>query len=109
MAKTISFTYKEKDYLLEFTNKTVKQMSLNGFRVGDLEDNPIVALPDLFAGAFLAHHRYVKRELIDEIYANMTDKEALLANLGEMYAEPIKALTDEPEDESKKVMWEVIG
>lgn len=109
MAKTISFTYEGKDYLLEFTNKTVKQMSLNGFIPGDIESKPLIVLPDLFAGAFLAHHRYVKRELIDEIFANMTDKESLLAALAEMYTEPIRALIDEPEDESKKVMWEVVG
>ena len=74
MAKTLSFTYKDKDYTLEFTRRTIQQMERNGFVASDIETKPMTTLPDLFAGAFLAHHRFEKREVIDEIYSHLTNK-----------------------------------
>ena len=61
-------------------------------------------LPDLFAGAFLAHHSNVKRDKIDKIYKLMGDKTKLISALTEMYNEPIEALLAEPED-GKNVTW----
>jgi len=63
-------------------------------------------LPTLFAGAFLAHHRSTKREVIDKIYESMPNKQELITKLAEMYNEPIAALLDEPEDEEGNVKWE---
>jgi hypothetical protein len=62
-------------------------------------------LPTLFAGAFKAHHRYVKREVIDEIYSKMTNKADLIGKLAEMYNEPIVALIDEPVESSENLTW----
>lgn len=62
-------------------------------------------LPELFAGAFLAHHRFLKREVIDEIYSKMTNKEALIGKLAEMYNEPILTLMEEPEENEGNVSW----
>lgn len=57
-------------------------------------------LPALFAGAFLAHHRFVKRDVIDAIYAKLNHKDELIGALVEMYNEPLMALLDEPEQEN---------
>ena len=65
-------------------------------------------LPTLFAGAFLAHHRFVKRDVIDNIYARMNHKDELMTALVEMYNEPIMSLFDEPEnneDNAGNVSW----
>ena len=62
-------------------------------------------LPELFRGAFLAHHRYVKPEIIDEIFDKMTNKEDLIGKLAEMYAEPILALVEEPEEAEGNLNW----
>ena len=103
MAKTIGFTYEGKDYTLEFTRRTIKQMEDEGFVAKNIDDRPMTLLPALFAGAFKAHHRFVKQDVIEEIYANMPNKDKLIEKLAEMYNEPILALMEEPEDSAKNV------
>lgn len=105
MAKTLSFTYKDKDYTLEFTRRTIQQMERNGFIASDIETKPMTTLPDLFAGAFLAHHRFEKREVIDEIYSHLTNKEELIGKLAEMYNDPILSLVEEPTEAKGNVKW----
>ena len=70
-------------YTLEYTRKTVEAMEKNGFVAADVERKPMTLLPALFAGAFLAHHRFVKRDVIDSIYARMNHKDELIAALVE--------------------------
>ena len=105
MAKTINFTYEGKDYTLEFTRRTIRQMEDEGFVARNIDDRPMTLLPALFAGAFKAHHRFVKQETIDAIYANMPNKDKLIEKLAEMYNEPIISLMQEPEDTAKNVDW----
>ena len=69
MGKQLSFTYKDNEYCLEYTRKSVEQMERKGFKVSDIMEKPITTLPTLFAGAFLAHHRNIKPEVIDEIFS----------------------------------------
>ena len=104
MAKQIHFTYDDKEYTLEFTRRTVKQMEDEGFVAKNIDDRPMTLLPALFAGAFKAHHRFVRQEVIDQIYDAMPDKEALIGKLADMYNEPLISLMDEP-DEGKHVDW----
>lgn len=104
MAKVISFTYKGTDYTLEYTRRTVVEMENRGFVVSDVSDKPMSSLPTLFAGAFLAHHRSVKRDVIDEIFKAMPKKEELIGKLAEMYSEPLETLLEEPE-ESANFEW----
>lgn len=87
-------------YTLEFTRKTIELMEKNGFVAADMERKPMTLLPALFAGAFLAHHRFVKRNVIDAIYAKLNHKDELIGALVEMYNEPLMALLDEPEQEN---------
>lgn len=87
-------------YTLEFTRKTVELMEKNGFVAADMERKPMTLLPALFAGAFLAHHRFVKRDVIDAIYAKLNHKDELIVALVDMYNEPLMALLDEPEQEN---------
>lgn len=105
MAKQIIFTYEGKEYTLEYTRRTIKQMEDEGFVARNIDDKPMTLLPALFAGAFKAHHRFVKPDVIDEIYVHMPDKEKLIEKLAEMYNEPIVSLMEEPEDSAKNVDW----
>ena len=105
MAKTINCTYEGKDYTLEFTRRTIRQMEDEGFVARNIDDRPMTLLPALFAGAFKAHHRFVKQETIDAIYANMPNKDKLIEKLAEMYNEPIMSLMEEPADTAKNVDW----
>ena len=105
MSKQLNFSYNGTEYTLEYTRRTVEQMEKEGFVVDDLKNKPLTMLPTLFAGAFKAHHRFVKREVIDEIYSKMTNKADLIGKLAEMYNEPIMALIDEPAESVENLTW----
>ncbi len=107
MAKQITFEFEGKNYTLEFTRKSIEIMERQGFVISDIVDKPMSTLPALFAGAFLANHKWVKREVIDEIYEQMPNKQELLQKLAEMYNEPLEALMEDPEEnEGNVVNWE---
>ncbi len=105
MAKQLIFTYEDKEYTLEYTRRTVAEMEKKGFIASDITDKPMTTLPALFAGAFLAHHRFVKEDVINNIYMKLTKKEDLIGKLAEMYNEPIMALVEEPEEDKGNVNW----
>lgn len=107
MAKTLEFTYKGKDYVLEYTRKSVQEMEKRGFVAADADTKPMTVLPMMFEGAFLAHHRFEKKEVVDEIFSKMSNKENLIAKLAEMYNEPIMTLLDEPSEKEGNVNWTV--
>ena len=104
MAKTLTFTFEGTDYTLEFTRRTVREMEKEGFVIKSVEDKPVTALPQFFAGAFKVHHKFVKPEVIEKIYASMGNKEDLFGKLSEMYADTLETLFQEPDNE-KKVEW----
>ena len=105
MANQLHFTYDGKDYTLEFTRRTVAEMEKKGFIASDITEKPMTTLPALFAGAFLAHHRFVKSDIIDNIYSKLTKKEDLIGKLAEMYNEPILTLVEEPEEAEGNLDW----
>lgn len=105
MAKQLNFTYDGKDYTLEFTRRTVAEMEKKGFIASDITEKPMTTLPAMFAGAFLAHHRFVKEDIINDIYSKLTKKEDLIGKLAEMYNEPILALVEEPEKAEGNLDW----
>lgn len=105
MGKQLTFTYGETEYTLEFTRRTVTEMEKKGFVASEVENKPMSTLPALFEGAFLAHHRFEKKEVINEIFSKMTNKEELIGKLAEMYNEPIMALVEEPKDAKGNVSW----
>ena len=101
----ITFNYDGKDYRLEYTKQSVKTMEQRGFVASRILEAPMTTLPELFAGAFLANHKYTDRKVIDAIYDKMTDKKQLIETLTQMYNEPIASLMQEPEDSAKNVDW----
>ena len=105
MAKQLIFTFEGKEYTLEFTRRTVAEMEKKGFIASEITDKPMTTLPALFAGAFLANHKFVKQDVIENIYSKLTNKESLIGKLAEMYNEPIMALVEEPEEDKGNVDW----
>jgi hypothetical protein len=105
MAKQLTVTYGGKDYTLEFTRRSVVELEKKGFVAADVESKPMTTLPMLFEGAFIAHHRFVKSDLIQEIFSSISNKEALIGKLAEMYSEPILALVAEPEENEGNASW----
>ena len=80
-------------------------MEKKGFVAAEVENKPMSTLPALFEGAFLAHHRFEKKENIDKIFAKLTNKQELIGKLAEMYNEPIMALVEEPGESEGNVDW----
>ncbi|MBR0161956.1 MAG: DUF5055 domain-containing protein [Oscillospiraceae bacterium] len=105
MAKQLTFEYKGREYVLEYTRDSVRQMERGGFVADDFAAKPMTVLPQLFAGAFLAHHGNVKREKIDTIYGLMKDKKKLIQALTDMYNDTLETLLEEPEEEAGNVSW----
>lgn len=93
--RTIHFTYNNVDYTLGFTLATIEQMERAGFVRGELVSKTATRSQELFYGSFLANHKGIKRKLVDEIYANLKDKEGLLTALLEIYDEAADSLMEE--------------
>lgn len=106
MAKQLNFEYKNKEYTLEYTRESVKQMEREGFVAAEITSKPMLTLPKLFAGAFKAHHKFdVKQKQIDEMFDLFTNKFALVEKLAEMYTEPMETLMDDV-DEGNAIKWD---
>ena len=67
MSKTITFSYKGKDYTLEFDRKQVERMERSGFSIQNFDNATITSTYQLFNGAFQKHHRNIKSELTEEM------------------------------------------
>lgn len=114
MATKITVTYKNENYVLEYSRLTASAIEKQGFVLDELTSKPNIMIPLLVHGAFLKHHRELKQKLIDEIYANVINKtgkeneEGFIGVLSEMYAETISSLTDENAvDEGNAATWTV--
>lgn len=108
MGKFLKFEFNSKEYTLEYTRESVKQMEREGFVAGDILSKPMLTLPKLFAGAFKAHHRFdAKQKDIDKMFELFTNKQALVEKLAEMYAEPMETLMDDDNiDAGNAIAWE---
>jgi len=102
----INFEYEGKSYCLEYTPDTVKQMEASGFNVNDMGDKPATRIEQLWAGAFLEHHKRTSSYVIREMYKRMKDKDKLLQKLAEMYNNALRyLLPDADEDDEGNVEW----
>lgn len=102
----LTFTFDGIDYTLTYTRKTIMEMENKGFIASELQEKPMTVLPELFAGAFLAHHRHTRRDIIDKIYSKMTNKSELIRTLSDMYNEPILTLIEDPDENAEgNVTW----
>lgn len=106
MAKTITLTYKGVNYTLEYTRRSVEQMEKNGFDIQAIDSTPFTSIRLLFRGAFLAHHRNIPVEILDEIYAQIPNKEKFIETLISMYADPLDTLMAEPDGDEGNASWE---
>ena len=114
MSTKITVTYKNDDYVLEFSRATATAIEAQGFVLDDLSAKPATMIPLLVYGAFMKNNRGIKRSLVDEIYANLVKKigdeneEGFIGALAEMYAETVSTLTDDTHvDEGNAATWKV--
>lgn len=105
MAKHIILTYKDKDYTLEFTRDSVRAMETGGFDISRIDSAPITMIPRFIAGAFKANHPQLKKDKIEEIYSQVSDKSKFIECLAEMYNETVESLTSDNEDSEGNSEW----
>lgn len=98
----IQFSYKDRDYTLEYTRTTARQMEAAGFVLDDLTEKMMTKSLELFRGAFLAHHKFIKNDLVEEIYYSIKNRSELIKKLADMYREPYFELLD---DDAGNVEW----
>ena len=101
----IKVTFEGKSYELTYTRETIKQMENTGFDIQMLAHQPTVLGDKMFAGAFLAKCKGVKRKVIDDIWNHMDieSKNNVLAALADIYGDAMNSLADD----GKKVTWEI--
>lgn len=107
MGKYITLTDKStgKVYTLEFNRKAIEIMERQGFVLNELTDKPATMLPMLFRGAFMMHHPTVRRDVIDALYDEISNKTALIEKLTDMYSEPLLTLVGDSEADEGNVEW----
>lgn len=101
MSKRICFEHEGKEYELEYTLRTAGNANADGFVLDELGDKPALMIPKLVYWAFNRHHKGITRKQAEDIYASITQKNAFITALAEMYAEACNALVDEDEDGDK--------
>lgn len=83
-----------KEYMLEFSRRTVVKTEQAGFDVNSLESKSMTMIPLLFWGAFLMHHPHMTKEQTDAILfdglGGLNDEE--MGYLGKLYAAPFQSL-----------------
>lgn len=104
----IKLSYKEKTYTLEFNRRTARIIEENGFSLEEIGNQPNKMIPLLFHGAFLKNHQNIKPSLLDDIYDEQTKKSELIMALANMYADTVKSLVGDEEDEEKNATWELV-
>lgn len=107
MAKQIVITYEDRDYILEYNRRSVRNMEASGFKVDT--DLPVTMILDLFRGAFQMHHRKITPDQVEKIWDAQRGKDKLLTELIAMYTEVISSLMDEGEgEEDENPTWKVV-
>lgn len=103
MAKQITFSYKGKDYTLEYTRSSIRRMERDGFDTGNAEANPMSAVYAMFRGAFYAHHRNADTKIIDEIFDKLGDLHEWADDLLEMYKETFEPTNDDKDENAGEI------
>ena len=107
MSTKINITYENRTYTLEYTRETVRTMESMGFIADELFTKPALRIPELFYGAFAAHHRGIKRKDVDRMFNGLQGRAELIQKLVEMYRDTLSTLMDEPDGVEGNVTWTV--
>lgn len=109
MNKEIKLNYKGTEYTLTYNRMAVKIIENQGFELEKFSKQPMTMIELVFSGAFLANHRKVSQNVIDEIYHSCPNKQGLIDNLTTMITDCYNSLTEEPKDgDEGNVTWEVV-
>ena len=107
----INLTYKDRTYTLEFNRNSAALIEKQGFRLNEVESQPVIMVPLLIHGAFIMHHRGLNEEFINNIFDAVAKKSDLVRALMNMYSEVALSYFDDDteaaEDSGKNAIWAV--
>lgn len=102
----ILIEYKDKEYTLAYSRKTVKAIEGMGYVGEELTRKPQTMVELLFWGAFFRYHHWMTKDMAMEIYETLTDRVNLISTLIKMYNATGDYLFDtDSEDTEKKANW----
>lgn len=110
MNTKIKFTYKEKDYVLEYNRYSIKVMEKQGFNAEKFTEQPMTMVELAFEGAFLKNHAKITKAEVEEIYNLFANKRDLVNQLIVMIQQTYSTLFENDENEgdaSKNIEWKV--
>lgn len=109
MNTQIKLTYKGIEYILEYNRYAVKLLENAGFNINEFLEKPANNIELAFTALFIKNHPKTKQEIIDEIFENCPNKNALISNIHVMIQECYNALLSDPEgDDAGNAKWEVV-
>ena len=108
MNTKINLTYNGVSYTLEYNRATVVLLENNGFKLDEFLEKPMSNIELAFTGAFVKNHPKVSQTTVDEIFANLKNKNELIKALHTMIRESYDSLLEEPESDEGNATWEVV-
>lgn len=108
--RKLEFEYNGRNYCLEYTPDSIKEMEAGGFRINEVMDMPQTRIEQLWTGAFLAHERRVSHTVQMEMYKVMKSRK-LLYTLMSMYNNTLSNLLPDDEgdeDYMGEVKWRAL-
>ena len=107
MNTKIKFTYKDVPYVLEYDRDSIRIMEQHGFVIEDFAKKPMSSLDIAFKGLFIKNHRRTNDKLVEEIYDNLKNKEALMEKILVMIDETYNTLFDEEKEDTGNIEWDI--
>ena len=104
--KQITIKHDDKQYTLEFTRNSVRKLEQAGFVIQDIQAKPATLIPMLFEGAFVSKHKYIKKDVVEEIYNNLENKDEIIGALAEMYQDTLLSIISNTDEELGNLKWE---
>jgi hypothetical protein len=110
MSTKIEFSYKDKNYVLEYNRNAIKFIEKQGFNAEKISEQPATMIELAFTGAFLKNHAKLTQQEVDEIYGSIKNKQELNATLINMIRETYETLFEDSkdEDDSKNIEWKIV-
>ena len=102
MAEPIRFkTSDDKEYVLEFSRKTVSEAEDSGFNLDELTLKPMTRISELFYYSFKMHQPWITKREADRILTEEFGglKEDELVRLAELYSAPFETMVFTEGDE----------
>lgn len=91
------------EFTLEFSRESIRFAEARGFDIDEVAKYPMTRVPELFWYAFRMHHPRISKEQAERILIDDMGgmPKGMAERLGQLYAAPFEALSQDDEGEGK--------